>query len=105
MQRKNWVFLQWFVSKRSKSKPVVCYSETRQTLINVHERYRSHLKNVGKSHFNATGDGSAREEFVKWMIYNDIDQYILKNLSDLEQEHSTYKTLLYARYKRRKTKK
>lgn len=104
--RKNFLeslepsFLQWIVSKHAKEKNYCFYCRTKCAVINIHERYRNNVKNIGKRNFDACGETNARESFIKWAFDNEIDLFICKHYAALKGHYSSYKYGLYLRYKK-----
>ena len=92
-------FLQWFVGRHSKKQFLCIYCTSKGSVVNVHERYRSHVKNVGKSKFDICGTEESRAAFVHWLISNDIDAYIKTNANKLHEDFDKFKLQLYAKYK------
>ena len=100
LQRADAGFLQWFVSKYSKKRSLCFYCHNKGIVVNIHERYRDNVKNVGKSNFDVLGSHKARASFMTWAVANEIDLYIRNNKHALDTEYEAYKCELYRRYKK-----
>jgi len=94
-------FLHWFVSRHTKDAPVLHYCVSKGIVINVHERYRNNIKNIGKKNFDLHGTHEAKTNFMQWALANEVDVYISRNYDTLQHQYKLYKECLYTRYKQK----
>ena len=101
LKRLDVAFLHWFVSRHTKDVAVLQYCVSKGIVINVHERYRNNIKNIGKKNFDLHGSDEAKANFMQWALANELDVYIYDNYTTLQQQYKLYKERLYVRYKQK----
>ena len=104
LERLDVAFLHWFVSRHAKEVTVLQYCVCKGIVVNVHERYRNNIKNIGKKNFDLHGSDDARMNFMQWALANELDVYIHRNYTTLQQHYKLHKEQIYMRYKQKSTK-